>query len=183
MKAITLWQPWASLIAHGAKKYETRSWATKYRGPIAIHAALKDPCKLPLFGKEDFEEAVRKAIGNVSSSWATLPLGAVVATAELVECWDIVYHPGTNIDVAKNIEVGAELNVPKHHPRFGDYVVPTEQEFLFGDWTPGRFAWELQNIQLLPAPIFVKGHQGLWNFDLEKEAARDAAAELFQPAT
>lgn len=47
MKAITIWQPWASLIACGAKKYETRGWPTKYRGPIAIHAAAKDPRTLP----------------------------------------------------------------------------------------------------------------------------------------
>ena len=52
------------------------------------------------------------------------------------------------------------------------------QETIFGDFTPGRYAWELQNIQLLPSPIFIKGHQGLWNFDMENEAAKDAAAEL-----
>ena len=41
MKAITIWQPWASLLACGGKRFETRSWATSYRGPIAIHAAKK----------------------------------------------------------------------------------------------------------------------------------------------
>lgn len=40
MKALTIWQPWASLLVSGQKKYETRSWATAYRGPIAIHAAM-----------------------------------------------------------------------------------------------------------------------------------------------
>lgn len=39
MKAITIWQPWASAIAHGLKGIETRSWGTKYRGLLAIHAA------------------------------------------------------------------------------------------------------------------------------------------------
>jgi len=38
LKAITILQPWASLIACGAKQIETRSWATKYRGQLAIHA-------------------------------------------------------------------------------------------------------------------------------------------------
>lgn len=38
-KALSLWQPWASLIAVGAKEYETRSWTTKYRGPLIIHAS------------------------------------------------------------------------------------------------------------------------------------------------
>ena len=41
MKAITIWQPWAFLLAMGAKQYETRSWETAYRGPIAIHAAKR----------------------------------------------------------------------------------------------------------------------------------------------
>jgi hypothetical protein len=39
MKAITILQPWASIIVYGAKHIETRSWATKYRGKIVIHAA------------------------------------------------------------------------------------------------------------------------------------------------
>ena len=38
MKAITVHQPWASLLTLGYKGYETRSWATSYRGPILIHA-------------------------------------------------------------------------------------------------------------------------------------------------
>ena len=37
-RALTLHQPWASLIAIGAKTMETRSWSTSYRGPLAIHA-------------------------------------------------------------------------------------------------------------------------------------------------
>lgn len=39
MNAISLWQPWASLVAAGIKRIETRSWGTNFRGPIAIHAA------------------------------------------------------------------------------------------------------------------------------------------------
>ena len=41
MKAITVWQPWAGALAAGIKENETRSWATKYRGPLAIHSAMK----------------------------------------------------------------------------------------------------------------------------------------------
>lgn len=41
MRALTIWQPYASLFPAGAKKFETRSWRTDYRGPIAIHAALR----------------------------------------------------------------------------------------------------------------------------------------------
>lgn len=41
MKAITLWEPWATLVAMGLKRYETRSWATHHRGALAIHAAKR----------------------------------------------------------------------------------------------------------------------------------------------
>jgi hypothetical protein len=41
MKALSLWQPWASLISDRRKKIETRHWEMLYRGPLAIHAALK----------------------------------------------------------------------------------------------------------------------------------------------
>lgn len=43
VKAITLHQPWASFVALGVKAVETRSWATGYRGPLAIHAAARRP--------------------------------------------------------------------------------------------------------------------------------------------
>ncbi len=38
MRTLTLTQPWATLVALGAKTIETRSWQTSYRGPLAIHA-------------------------------------------------------------------------------------------------------------------------------------------------
>lgn len=41
VKAITLIEPWATLLAHGQKIHETRTWATYYRGPLLIHAGKK----------------------------------------------------------------------------------------------------------------------------------------------
>lgn len=40
MKALTVKEPWASLIINGYKKYEFRSWKTNYRGKLLIHAGL-----------------------------------------------------------------------------------------------------------------------------------------------
>ena len=179
MKAITLWQPWASLLACGAKQYETRSWATNYRGPIAIHAASKSiksvykeifPCSdyefhPSYFAKKQFCDAIKPYGLNENE----MPTGCITATAELVNCWHIVHHPGTNVDVAKHINIGAELDVPKHHPDFLKYLVPTEQEMLFGDWTPGRYAWEFTNIKILDKPISAKGQQRLWNWEENDE--------------
>ena len=41
MKAISIRQPWAWAIIYAGKTVENRNWATKYRGPILIHAAQK----------------------------------------------------------------------------------------------------------------------------------------------
>ena len=110
MKALTIWQPWASLIACGAKRYETRSWATKYRGPIAIHAAMKDPCKLPIPTIKDVEQYVREEIAaHRCPPWAVMPTGMVIATAELVNVWHIVNHPGPDENGAIRITL-AETN-------------------------------------------------------------------------
>jgi hypothetical protein len=76
MKAITILQPWASLIACGAKQIETRSWATKYRGPIAIHAG-KQPGKCHKVPEWRLEEIF---------GGAEKPLGAVIAIADLTDC-------------------------------------------------------------------------------------------------
>lgn len=168
MKAITIWQPWASLLAIGAKKYETRSWATNYRGPIAIHAAKKDPCMISFIGLDEFDAAASEALEKAGQSytWCLLPKGKIIATAELVNVWYIVAHPGTNIDIAKHIPIGAEsMTNDKHATDFSDYFVPTEQEILFGDWTPGRYAWELANVKMLPEPIPAKGQQRIWNWE------------------
>ena len=41
MKALTIKEPWASLIINGYKKYKFRSWKTHYRGKILIHTSQK----------------------------------------------------------------------------------------------------------------------------------------------
>nr|WP_255376572.1 ASCH domain-containing protein [Brevundimonas sp. SH203] len=78
MKTISLWQPWASLMAAGVKRHETRHWATSYRGPIAIHAART----LDLAGAPDLLcEAVSGRF------WPKeMPRGVVVAVGYLAAC-------------------------------------------------------------------------------------------------
>lgn len=67
MKAITISQPYASLIADGEKWIENRTWPTNYRGPIAIHAGL---------GRQYLTKEEIKAY----------PTGCVIAIANLVAC-------------------------------------------------------------------------------------------------
>ena len=41
MRALSIRQPWASLVARGLKTVEVRSWSTPYRGPLLICAAAR----------------------------------------------------------------------------------------------------------------------------------------------
>ena len=77
MKALTLWQPYAQAIALGLKKYETRSFATKHRGRLAIHSSVK-----PLSNAYQML-AERYGIHNTP---AKMPLGKIVVICDLEDC-------------------------------------------------------------------------------------------------
>lgn len=155
MKAITLWQPWASLWACGAKEFETRSWATSYRGPIAIHAAKRPFDTDPYFDKELYPFADALGLSDIYS-FHMLPYGCIIATAELVGCHRMVRHGGRGMSSDSPGWIETESGIYE----------PTEQELLFGDWTPGRFAWEIANVKMLETPIPAKGGQRLWNWEV-----------------
>lgn len=82
VKALTLHQPWASLMAIGAKRVETRSWPTRHHGPLAIHAG-KSQEFLTLCMEEPFKSTLLRA-GLILPN--DLPLGAIVAVCTLVDC-------------------------------------------------------------------------------------------------
>ena len=72
MKALSLTQPWATLVISGRKKFETRGWATGYRGQVAIHASKG----MPGWAKE--------AARDFGLDPDALPRGAVLGTVNIV---------------------------------------------------------------------------------------------------
>lgn len=160
IKAITIWQPWASLLASGTKKYETRSWATNYRGPILIHSARKTPestfraFEMDRYNRPELFNAVWKTFNCTAHN---LPTGRIIATAELVACHMI--HENTGSTGQIYILPGGDTSEPIYLCDLGD-------EQYLGDWTPGRYAWEFKNMQVLERPIPEKGGQKLWNYSL-----------------
>jgi hypothetical protein len=141
MKAITLHQPYATLIAIGAKRTETRSWPTRYRGPLAIHAArVLGPRARALCGDEPFRSALAQA-GYASPD--ALPLGAVVATCRLVDCRPTGFHAA----------------YPSAHLPPADSA-----ERAFGDYAPGRYLWLLEDIVAIHPPRPARGKQGFWEW-------------------
>ena len=141
MKALTLQQPWATLVATGAKRIETRSWATRHRGPLAIHAGLGLPSRTRVAcGRAPLRELLEAAGAFPPEG---LPRGAVLAVAELAGC----------------VPMGPGGSVPGE-PDPG----PDDPERFFGDYRPGRFAWLLRDVCVLAAPVPARGALGLWEW-------------------
>ena len=147
MKALTLTQPWAHLVAVGAKRVETRSWPTPYRGPLAIHAAQG-------WGEPDRRFA--------AAAWGYLSaIGEVDAEEVSLLSWMAAIDGergcvlGT-IDLANVVTTDGELfTTHEWSPR----------ERLFGDFSAGRHAWILNGpfcpvARRTPA----KGALGLWEW-------------------
>lgn len=87
MKALTIWQPWASCIMSHGKTVENRGWYTHHRGKLLIHAAARMPEPVPL------PDHV-----NLGCNLLDLPRGVILGTVEVLDCvrvedW-IGTHPG-----------------------------------------------------------------------------------------
>lgn len=144
MKALTLTQPWATLVSIGAKKVETRSWRTSYRGPLAIHASKG----FPKYAKDACHgEYFLKALLPLQIFTDQLPRGAVLATCSLVDIipTDIIF---TFSDLFQ---------------RYRDLDTP--QERAFGNYSTGRYAWIMEDAKALTYPVPSKGALSLWNWD------------------
>jgi activating signal cointegrator 1 len=143
MKALTLWQPWASLVAMGVKKIETRSWTTKYRGPIAIHSARRFPPDW--LGASRHSQAFQSELRSVFSTTLQcqmerkvyeLPRGCILCTVILL-----------GIERTEDVRDGLD-----------------DRERVFGNYEDGRYAWHFELSLVLPHAIPVKGNRMLWNW-------------------
>src|SRR5579884_3392379 len=81
---LSLMQPWATLIAIGAKRIETRSWPTRRRGPFFVHASVRMPTENLALCRAEPVRGVLAAAGYGGPE--EMPRGAVVGWARIVGC-------------------------------------------------------------------------------------------------
>lgn len=166
MKILTLYEPWATLMAMGLKRIETRGFQVRYRGHLAIHAskgglgkaALETQCfdsqfyralrEFPPFSDEISRSARRKGwIADI------FPHGCVVGVVWLENCLPTVsdvLRPGV-------FEGYPDLDTP--------------QERAFGNYEEGRYGWVTKDARMLSEPLPFRGSQGIRdlpvNFEVE----------------
>lgn len=138
MKALSIKQPWASLIAHGIKDIENRTWATKYRGTIYIHASGK-----PSFNNltlnlthDQIDQIVLNGSFPLDARNEKYLKSAIIGKVDIVDC--VINHPS----------IWAE------HSRGW----PSDPKVIYN--------WVLANPVLFDEPILnVKGKLSLWEFE------------------
>ncbi|WP_231489886.1 ASCH domain-containing protein [Pedobacter sp. Leaf170] len=146
MKALTIKQPWASLIAHGIKDIENRSWRTKYRGRIFIHAASKpvgNDLETILNYKQYNNIPLDKQLTFNNGIWQN---GAIIGEVDIVDC------------VLNNESIWAEQMAYDVCPDTGIHILRKGQPYIWN--------WVLANAVIYEQPILnVKGALSLWNYE------------------
>lgn len=158
MKALTVWQPWASLIVGGAKPYEFRGW----RAPrsmigqrIVIHAATKkidrdelNDMLMVLALRDRSDEIARSAAETCLLPEAAIPIlnqaleGLLPMACGLGSA--IVGEPRNGLDIA------AEFGVPRANDSVRD--------------EHANWGWPMLAIEVWPEPIPMRGAQGFWTW-------------------
>lgn len=138
MKALSIKQPYASLIAHGVKNIENRTWKTKFRGKIYIHASAK--------GVSDFQFSLDQtiALNDIYTEDFEFTKSAIIGEVDIIDC------------------------VINHESIWAEHIKPDDQllkDVLGRDPKP-IYNWVLANAVLYDEPILnVKGRLSLWEFE------------------
>ena len=154
LRAITIWQPWASLLVAGIKLHETRSWPTTHRGPLLIHAAKRwsRPQRDAIASTPGLRHALRHlrspndetaklAPGDLPAHLAhaaTLPRGSLLGLVHLTTCLPA--------------DDALALLTPEQR----------RLEHPLGHFTPTRFAWHCHPVETFTPPLPAVGQQGFW---------------------
>lgn len=159
LPALTVWQPWATLIAARAKPYEFRGWAAPaaYRNkPLAIHAAARKvdmgeirALRLKLRGDNEtglIADIALPLLERWSQDPASLPLSSIVCVVKLgtpIRAYDI--------------------------PEFAHQFVNDSDRRDHAQW-----GWPMLDVRRLEPPVPYRGAQGFWPCELPAESGRAA---------
>jgi hypothetical protein len=193
VKALTIWQPWASLTMlerpcehpdtecifehpldqpQRLKWIETRSWpapASVIGQRIAIHAAMRWPkaTDLHLLAGPFPDMATRPSIDAVGAQ-PCLPLGAILGTAVLAASLPMASPRWTDpvepyLWVNDDSQGIDDAMADLVLYRDGISGENVDDQLPFGIFALGRWAWLLDDVRPIAQPITMRGFQGVWN--------------------
>lgn len=137
MKVLSLLQPWATLFVRGTKVFETRSWPTQYRGPLFVHAS---------------GFANKKMANGMSPELICLE----PVFKDHIKMSDMVFGK-----IIGMVNIAAVLRTEDIKPHL------SEQEIAFGDYSPGRWAWQCYDHVSFLKGTSLKGQLGVRDCPVE----------------
>lgn len=141
--AVSLYQPWAWLVVLGHKRFETRSWPTRTRGWVAIHAAGGTiPKSGRVLMESDYYQPIADYTGVTNGNATCGPTGRM-PTRAIVGLVRIVTTAPVEVLQAEG--------------------AITFKEEAFGDYSAGRHGWQLEAPIKLHTPVPCPGHQRFWH--------------------
>jgi hypothetical protein len=196
-KAITIKQPYASLIVEGIKDIENRTWKTNYRGKILIHAGKDNLIKNLKYG-DDITCLNNKQLEYITNNKHNdiinneLTTGAIIGSVEIIDC--VINHPSIWAEKSNELNIGDI--VPYKNTRGniknaeilsfttvdnGDIWLngidtttkakvwyPTHLSLEFMGIVKPTYNWVLANPIKFDKPIPIKGKLSLWETNLEE---------------
>lgn len=151
MKTLSIKQPWASLIAHGIKDIENRTWATKYRGTIYIHASGKPSFNnLTLnLSHDQIDQIVLNGSFPLDARNEIYPKSAIIGKVDIVDC--VINHGSIWAERTPSCSPHYPNGLPEHMGKGREDAI---------------YNWVLANPVLFDEPILnVKGKLSLWQFE------------------
>lgn len=139
MKALSIKQPWASLIAHGIKDIENRTWKTNFRGRIYIHASAKRAGRTITLLTTEQCNCIKDNSWSDSKEEVT---SAIIGEVDIIDC--VINHPSIWAENSEYEQVGPYLTYKNDKP---------------------IYKWVLANPVLYEKPILnVKGKLSFWEW-------------------
>ncbi|MCY2968292.1 MAG: hypothetical protein NT069_32460 [Planctomycetota bacterium] len=158
---ITIQQPWASLLAAGVKRYETRGWNPFHDetpsvgfGVLLIHAA-RSRDNIGIRHEVAYRDALALA-GFGESEW--LPTAAIIGAVEFV-----AIHRADIVGVALRSQAAGETAFRRSGE---DVEQVAARELSLGNFSANRWAWEFRRPRVFETPIPYRGAQGVWSAEL-----------------
>jgi hypothetical protein len=155
IRAVTLWQPWATLVAKGQKTIETRTsgrlWKNMAGRTLAIHAGLSRDDN----AWEDvleWDEGLAQTVKNDARSW---PRGAILAVCRVAGVW-----------LCSGNDLGGADEPMGYTRASGRALIDARQ----------RYCIELADVHEFDEPIPIRGHQGIWHWEIPPVRAAEVEA-------
>ena len=173
MKAITIKQPWASLIVEGMKDIENRTWQTKFRGRVLVHAALKPHYDIVNINNQVIYNYLKeKELLFKDDIDAFCAVGAIIGSVEIVDC--VINHSSVWVEQSNTVSrvfYDPEIHISK------DWLFDFNGNLVFKKDV--IYNWVLANPIKFPEPIPCKGKLSFWDYPNILAEPEEKGGELF----